>query len=336
MRLMKLHELLATLAKTSATPTPAQILLELVAYNSGYVRDLATANNNFRVCGDARILLAAAMDKNITSTDPQAAALLRIKQYIDTTGVLQDWSMAAGATQNYCVWKGVSCSGNRQVSAINIWSALTTDLKGRLPPADAFKGLDMLTHFILAEQPGITGTLPGEWSQLRSLEEVEISETSITGSIPSSWGSWAKLKVLNLWGNQLTGHIPDSFGALASLQDLRLSRTGLGGSIPTSLGNLTELRVLYLWGNRLTGRIPESFGALTFLESMQLSTNLLTGTIPSALGRLTMLKVLYLYQNHLTGHIPDSLGALSSIEDLQLSQNRLTGGLPPSLGNLTT
>ncbi|WIA14567.1 hypothetical protein OEZ85_003084 [Tetradesmus obliquus] len=309
-RLVKLHGWLATSARASPNSNPAQIMLDLLAYNSGYLRNLAAPNSAFKMCGTTRDLLVAALDANVTSSDPQVAALLRIKGHIDTTEVLKDWSVAAGTTSAYCAWTGVSCDGNMQVTAIEIWSVHTTGLKGELPPAAAFEGLNSLTAFTLSQQPGITGTLPADWSQLRQLQDVRVSETSLYGSMPSSWGSLTKMRVFYLWANQLTGAIPKTFGALTSMQDLRLSKNRLVGSIPSSLGKLTNLQVLYLWGNQLTGRIPDSFGALTSLQDLQLSKNRLDGSIPSALGHLQMLKVMYLSYNQLTGSIPDSFGVI--------------------------
>lgn len=175
MRLVKLHSLLATLESASASANPAQIMLDLVAYNSGYLRNLAAFHSIFRVCGRARNLLVAALDANATGDNGcrQVAALLRIKAHIDTDGVLQGWYAAAGANNSYCSWTGVSCTTSGQVSALQIWSAQTTRLKGKLPPAAAFQGLSSLTTFALAEQPGISGTLPADWSRLQQLQDIE-------------------------------------------------------------------------------------------------------------------------------------------------------------------
>jgi Leucine-rich repeat (LRR) protein len=354
-RLVKLHEMLATFASTTAAiVNPAQILLDLVTYNSGFVRNLAVASSQFRVCGNARNLLVAALDGNISTTNPQVAALLRIKESIDTTGKLSDWSIAAGANPNYCSWTGLSCDTSRQVIGITLWSKYVTGLKGQLPPATAFQDLGGLTKLTLSEQPGISGTLPIDWSQLQ-LQDVRIGENSMTGTIPVTWGNMTNLQVLQLSGNKLTGPIPASFGALASLQvlklfknklygripdslggltamqDLQLAENSLTGSIPSALSNLWSLKVLYLWGNLLTGSIPSSFGALESLEDIQLSKNVLTGTIPSSLGSLTKITSLVLGNNQLTGRIPATLGSLTSLQHLVLTDNKLTGSLPGAL-----
>lgn len=335
MRLLQLHDLLATLARASPASNPAQIMLDLVAYNSGHLRNMAALNVNFRVCGKARELLATALDGKATINDPQAVALLRIRTHIDTSGALSDWTIAAGSTgPAYCSWTGVSCSSTRQVTDIGIWSIHTTGLKGRLPPAAAFHGLSSLTTFTLAEQPGITGTLPADWSQLRQLRDVRISEISARGSIPSSWGRLTSLVTLDLHDNQLTGIIPARFGALTSMRDLRLSKNRLVGSIPSSLADMRGLRALFLWGNQLTGRIPQSFAALTSLQTLEVSYNLLVGSIP-ALHNLKDLTALALRDNQLTGTLPGLFSGLLQLTVLDCQRNKFVGTLPESYRSLT-
>lgn len=336
MRLMKLHDLLATLARASADFNPAHVMLDLVAYNSGFLRNLAAPNNSFRVCGKARELLTAALDANATINDPQAAALLRIKAQMDTSGVLTSWKIEPGATgATYCSWTGVSCSSNKQVTAVGLWSFHTTSLQGKLPPATAFQGLSSLTAIYLAEQPGITGTLPADWSLLRQLQVIWLADLGTRGGIPSSWGSLENLVTLYLTNSQLTGSIPESFGALTSMQDLKLSQNKLVGSIPTTLGNLRKLTVLFLWGNQLTGQIPATFAALTSMKNLQLAQNLLVGSIPTWLEMMKNLSELGLQNNELTGTLPDMLSSLPQLAVLNVGQNRLVGTLPDSYQSLT-
>lgn len=337
MRLMKLHDLLSTLARASPNANPAQYMLELVAYNSGFLRNLAAPNTTFGVCGKARELLATALDANLTINDPQAAALLRIKAHIDTSGALKDWKIDAGATgATYCSWPGVSCDTSRQVIAIVIsgWWNLTSGLKGKLPPATAFQGLSSLTGITIGRQPGITGTLPADWSQLRRLQIIWLADLGTRGSIPSSWGGLENLVTLYLTSAHLTGSIPESFGALTSMQDLKLSQNKLVGSIPSTLGNLRKLTVLFLWGNQLTGQIPATFAALTSMQDLELGDNFLIGSIPTWL-EMKSLRNLALQNNQLTGTLPDMLSGLPQLTVLWVGQNRLVGTLPESYQSLT-
>jgi hypothetical protein len=111
--------------------------------------------------------------------DPQAAALLCIKSSVDTTGVLQRWTLEAGANGGYCQWAGVSCTGGK-VNSIDLRRDTgAKTLRGVLPPAAAFTGLDGLARFALTRQPGISGTLPADWSQLQQLQDVRLSANAL-------------------------------------------------------------------------------------------------------------------------------------------------------------
>jgi hypothetical protein len=229
MRLVKLHALLFTLSTTLAAPgatgaaaaDTVKILADLLASSSGYVNDTAAANTTFKVYGSARDVLVAALNDN--STDPQLDALLRIKQYNDTGGVLKEWSSGTGANGAYCSWTGISCTDGK-VTEIDIWSGKgITDLKGKLPPAGAFSGLDSLVEVTISDQPGITDTLPDDWARLQQLRHVSVANNSLIGTIPESWGSLKGLTKLWLFRNILTGSLPGSFSALTAMQDIGLN-----------------------------------------------------------------------------------------------------------------
>ncbi|KAF6264602.1 hypothetical protein COO60DRAFT_1698194 [Scenedesmus sp. NREL 46B-D3] len=212
-----------------------------------------------------------------TSDDAQLEALLRVKAAVDSTGVMRDWARAKGANGGYCKWKGVACTeGTTSVWPINIWvygnESDIQGLKGTLPPAATFAGLGGLTEVIIGCQPGITGTLPVDWSRMAQLQRIILANNSLTGSIPLSWSGLSKLKILTLWGNKLSGRIPNSLGALASLEVVGLYRNTLSGTIP-DLSRLTKLKELYLQQNKLSGRIPDSLGALNSLEIVALDDN---------------------------------------------------------------
>jgi Leucine-rich repeat (LRR) protein len=340
MRLVKLHDLLVTMTPASGTPTSTTILADLLASNKGFVQDTAAANKTFRVCDSARDVLVAAVGAD--GADPQLEALLRIKEHIDKDGVLRDWFRASGANGGYCEWLGVNCTDGK-VTAINLWygtkkvgvAAKLTGLKGKLPPASAFQGLNGLTFITIGDQTTIQGTLPDDWSQLQQLQFLSVANNSLTGSIPSSWGSLENLATLGLWNNKLTGTIPDSFSALSALKELGLNVNLLSGSIPASLGSLKGLTDLKLFGNQLTGTIPDTLGALTSLKTLSLGTNFLVGGIPASLCSLTQLQILVLSFNKLTSAIPDCFGSLTSLQQLRLGVNSLNGAVPPSLGQLT-
>jgi hypothetical protein len=300
--------------------------------------------------------LPAGAAYDASKSDPQLDALLRVKAAIDTTGVLQGWTRSTGADGGYCSWQGVLCAkGTSNVYWVNIWpGGGTNGLQGTLPSAAAFTGLRGLTHLCISDQPGITGTLPADWSSLTALQDVRLPNNSLSGSIPSSWGSLTKLKVLMLYMNKLSGPVPGSFNMLTALENLEMGRNAFTSTIP-DLSKLTKLKVLFLNNNKLTGTIPEGLKALTALRKLELASNALLGgtlpawlggfrnlelltlhsssfkgSIPAALGSLSELRVLYLGDCQLSGPLPDALKALANLEELGLEDNALVGTVPAS------
>jgi hypothetical protein len=363
MRLLKLHDLLTTLANAVvAAPNSAEILGDILAANLGTLRgDLAAPQQNMRVCGRAKDVLLTAVGN---LQDPQLEALLRIKASIDTTDMLQTWSRASGANGGYCNWTGVQCGSGRSVQSININdTVVASGLQGTLPPAAAFSGLDNLTSIVFINQASIGGTLPADWSVLQQLQVIQLYSLtdkdirgSLTGPLPSPWGSLARLRELVLNFNDLSGTIPESFASLGALEMLSLYNNRLDGSIPTlpqrlqvldldnnqlsgrmpdSMTNLTRLRSMYLASNQLTGPIPDSLKSLTRLETLELSANQITGPLPSWFSNMRSLMQLRLLGNRLTGTLPESWSSLRSLWTMLLGNNRLTGTLPDSYKALT-
>jgi len=163
----------------------------------------------------------------------------------------------------------------------------------------------------------------------------DLSSKGITGPIPAEIGNLKSLTHLYLYGNKLTGTIPSSIGNLKNLLYLGLDNNILSGSIPLSIGNLVNLQVLALFNNKLSGQIPSSIGNLVNLHELLLTRNQLNGSIPTAIGNLKNLQVLDLGSIQLSGQIPSSIGNLVNLQGLWLDNNKLTGTIPSSIGNLT-
>jgi hypothetical protein len=200
MRILKLHDLISTLASADVTgPNAAVILADILAANLGTLRGgLAAPQRNIRVCGRAQQILSPLTDSR---QEQRLEALLRIKAAVDTTGVLQAWNRASGANGGYCNWPGVQCGSRGMVQAItfNRTTVSSEDgLQGTLPPAAAFSGLDDLTSIVFEEQFKVSSTLPADWSMLQQLQIIRLSNNWYTnnrnrgalhGPVPSSWSS---------------------------------------------------------------------------------------------------------------------------------------------------
>ncbi len=189
------------------------------------------------------------------------------------------------------------------------------------------------------------GTLPAAIGELTGLEELDLSfnrdggnqnNRHLSGVIPPEIGNLRSLKVLSLFYSKMNGSLPTELGDLRDLEDLSLGYNEFSGSIPTQLGNLRSLTRLDLGVNDLSGSIPSQLGSLSALTYLNLSQNDLSGSIPSGLGNLRKLEELNLSENDLTGSIPSSFNNFRSVmTDLYLSHNQLSGSIPLYLLNFT-
>ncbi len=165
----------------------------------------------------------------------------------------------------------------------------------------------------------LTGSIPGEISQLTELRELIIHNRAAgTGA---------------LFG-QLRGTLSSVLSDLSNLEVLWLSNNRIGGSLPAEYSRMSKLKLLLLDQNEFTGPIPESYGDLDLLEEIDFSGNQLAGEIPDEFVRLGRLRELVLSSNLLFGPIPDQLGNLEALRKLELDSNNLTGPVPASLTSL--
>ncbi|KAL9317293.1 hypothetical protein ACSQ67_013810 [Phaseolus vulgaris] len=120
------------------------------------------------------------------------------------------------------------------------------------------------------------------------LDYRELYRNDLTGKIPEELGNLKSLISMDLYDNKLEGKIPKSLGKLKSLKFLRLNSNKLTGSIPRELTHLTDLKILDVSDNDLCGTIPvdgnfESFPMESF-ENNSFSGPELKGLVPYDFG----------------------------------------------------
>ncbi|CAI9754940.1 unnamed protein product [Fraxinus pennsylvanica] len=168
-----------------------------------------------------------------------------------------------------------------------------------------------------------------------SLQQLSLrANSALIGSIPRQFSSLKSLQILTLSQNRLTGRIPVDIFSLSSLLHLDLSYNTLTGVIPFQIGNLRSLLGLDLSYNRLTGPIPAAIGQLLVLQKLDFSSNSLTGSIPDSIQQLNSLIFLALSNNKLRGRFPRGLTELQNLQYLIMDDNPMFIPLPPEFGRL--
>ncbi|KAL1166813.1 hypothetical protein V6Z11_A06G221900 [Gossypium hirsutum] len=161
-----------------------------------------------------------------------------------------------------------------------------------------------------------------EGLNLRSLEELELHESSLPSNFIQVFGPLISLKNLTAHGIDGNNTPPmNDFCELINLQELDINGNNLRGSLPMCFSNLTSLKKLSLSYNQLFENISV-LKNLTLLESLDLSSNQFSGNI-FALKSLTLLESLDLSSNQFSESI-SALKSLTLLESLDLSSNQFS------------
>ncbi|MCE2423099.1 MAG: hypothetical protein J4G03_07325 [Gemmatimonadetes bacterium] len=231
------------------------------------------------------------------------------------------------------------------------WYGVSADAKGNV------LGLNLGDN-------GLTGSIPAELGDLRSLTELHLSDNDLTGPIPAELGDLDSLTDLHLSDNDLTGPIPAELGDLDSLTDLHLSDNYLTGPIPAYLGDLESLTDLRLHGNSgLRGPLPNALAGVPLNTFLWYDTGLCAPTDARFQAWLDSISdeqgaldcgdrwVLHLFYGDTDGENWDnntnwltdeplgdwygvSADAQGNVTRLSLVNNNLTGSIPAELGDL--
>ncbi|KAK4488100.1 hypothetical protein RD792_003842 [Penstemon davidsonii] len=256
-------------------------------------------------------------------------ALLQFKKEIkhDPTGfVLDSWNDES-IDFNGCPssWNGIMCNGGNVAAVVLDHLGLSADVD-----LSVFSNLTMLVKLSISNN-SISGKLPDNLGEFKSLEYLDISNNLFSSSLPSEIGKLTSLKNLSIAGNNFSASIPDSISGLASIRSLDMSRNSLSGPIPSSLTRLGGLVYLNLSLNGFTKSIPKGFELMTELDVLDLHGNMLDGKLDPEFLLLTTASHVDLSGNLLISSAIEQQkflpGVSPSIKHLNLSHNQITGSL---------
>ncbi|XP_042519794.1 receptor-like protein kinase BRI1-like 3 [Macadamia integrifolia] len=273
--------------------------------------------------------------QQLKGKDDEIAALISFQNFsvqADPNGFLTDWTPNS---PNPCSWKGVSCSPDGHVSAIDLTNA---GLTGHLR-LDSLMRLQHLQHLILRGNlfSGDLSPDAGAASVRCNLETLDLSSNNFSDPISEEFLlSWNNLSSLNLSRNSIPG-AAFTFGA--SLRELDISRNRISDRrlLNYSLLNCGALSFLNFSDNKLPGDLGVGISSCNNLSTLDLSYNLLSGNIPAAFFAQSppSLKHLDLSHNNLSGEFSVlEFGSCGNLTLLDFSHNVLSGnGLPAGLRN---
>ena len=164
-------------------------------------------------------------------------------------------------------WTGLSIE-NGHVTGLDL--TYTSGVSGAIPAS--FGNLKYLKNLSLYGyyNKNLSSTDLNVYSELQSLETLDLRSSNTTGAIPSSWSKLKKLKSVNLGNNAITA-LPETIGEMESLVSFDASSNQIK-SIPASIGNLANLTTLNLSYNQIEAVIKELENIAT-LKTLNLSTN---------------------------------------------------------------
>ncbi|GLJ44526.1 hypothetical protein SUGI_0934850 [Cryptomeria japonica] len=198
--------------------------------------------------------------------------------------------------------------------------------------------------------------LPEEFSNLQSLEHLELRYCTMLASLPTHFGDLTNLRHVDLYFCKQLTALPVSFKQLTQLQYLDLSvclNLTLKNDIlenitklevlkftfcqklhelPHKLTNQAYLRELYLDGTSIK-ELPANIDKLSKLEVLKVGSPFLR-SLPMSLGNLSCLTRLTINHCPKLKYLPESLGHLGHLEYLKLGWSELDE--LPSFENLNS
>ncbi|KAE8721084.1 putative LRR receptor-like serine/threonine-protein kinase [Hibiscus syriacus] len=267
---------------------------------------------------------------------PEVDALRAIRRKLhDPMRFLRNWGRGDPCNRN---WTGVICTlplsdGYMHVQELRM---LNLNLSGHLAPE--LGQLSNTTHLNFMWNQNITGTIPKEISNIKTLKYLLLSGNQLSGPLADELGFLPNLLTFQVDWNQITGSLPKSFVNLVKCKHFHMNNNSISGQIPSELSSLPELIHFLLDNNNLTGHLPPEYSQMPKLKILQLDNNNFGGTeIPASYSSMSNLVKLSLRNCSLKGTIPD-FSNITSFRYLDLSINSLTGEIPTNRlsNNVTT
>jgi len=178
----------------------------------------------------------------------------------------------------------------------------------------------------------LSGDLPGSFSKLISLREVDLSNNDYAGEFPKVLTS-LKLNYFNIGHNSFKGELPDDFSKWKSMTEFYVNDNEFSGKIKSSLTSFRSALVIDLSGNEFSGKLPYQLYFLKGLYVFDASNNNLTGKLSKRFSKMTGLLDLSLNNNQFEGSIPKEFGN-KSWDLLYLQNNNLSGCYDDNLKKL--
>ncbi|XP_069145284.1 probable LRR receptor-like serine/threonine-protein kinase At1g06840 isoform X6 [Solanum lycopersicum] len=216
-----------------------------------------------------------------------------------------------------------SLYGLKQSPSRLVWDVMWNAISGTIPKEIGnIKTLELL----LLNGNELTGSLPEELGYLPNLNRIQIDQNHISGPLPVSFAKLEKAAHFHMNNNSISGQIPPELSKLPKLLHLLLDNNNLSGYLPPELAQIPNLRILSLRNCSLQGPVP-NLGNIPNLTYIDLSLNELIGSIPSNMlsDNMTTIDLSY---NNLNGTIPSNFSSLPHLQKLSLENNSLSGSVP--------
>ncbi|GMJ08570.1 hypothetical protein like AT5G37450 [Hibiscus trionum] len=257
---------------------------------------------------------------------PEVDALRAIRRKLhDPKKHLRNWGKGDPCNRN---WTGVICTqplsdGFMHVQELRM---LNLNLSGKLAPE-----LGQLTNMTVLNfmwNGNITGSIPKEISNIKTLKFLLLSGNQLSGPLADELGFLPNLLMFQVDWNQITGSLPKTFVNLTKCRHFHMNNNSISGQLPSELYSMPALIHFLVDSNNLTGYLPPEYSLMPNLKILQLDNNNFGGTeIPASYSNMSNLVKLSLRNCSLQGAIPD-FSNITTFRYLDLSHNRFTGEIP--------